>query len=57
MKKWRGMAIRRYDCFAFVSHAHYLIIGSNFCQALVANPTPRPRRIQAKENHGNGIGN
>jgi hypothetical protein len=28
------------DC-AFVPHADYLIIDSNFCQALVGNPNPR----------------
>ena len=38
--------------FAFVPHADYLIIDSNFCQALVANSNPRPRRIHAEENHG-----
>jgi hypothetical protein len=36
-KKWRRIAIRRYGCVVFVPHANYLIIGSNFCQALVAN--------------------
>jgi hypothetical protein len=29
-----------FDC-AFVPHADYLIIASNFCQAPVANPNPR----------------
>jgi hypothetical protein len=31
------------DC-AFVPHADCLIIDSNFCQALLANPITRPRR-------------
>jgi len=35
MKIWRRIAIRRDGCFAFVVHAHYLIIDSNFCQAPV----------------------
>jgi hypothetical protein len=30
-----------FDC-AFVPHADYLIIASNFCQAPVAKPSPRP---------------
>jgi hypothetical protein len=38
MKSWRRIAIRRYGCLAFVPHADYLIIDSNFCQALVAKP-------------------
>ena len=29
-----------HDC-AFLPHPHYLSIGSNFCQAPVANPNPR----------------
>jgi hypothetical protein len=37
MKRRRRIAIRRYGCFAFVPHADYLIIGSNFCQGLAAN--------------------
>jgi hypothetical protein len=37
MKKRRRIAIRRDGCAAFVPHADYLIIGSNFCQAPVAN--------------------
>jgi len=44
MKEWRRIAIRRYGYFAFVPHADYLIIGSNFCQALVANPNRPGRR-------------
>jgi len=52
-----GMKIRRRiaisgGCIAFVPHADYLIIASNFCQALVANHNPRPRRLHAEENHG-----
>jgi hypothetical protein len=38
IKSWRRIAIRRYDHFTFVPHAHYSIIDSNFCQAPVANP-------------------
>jgi hypothetical protein len=37
MPIWRRIAIRRYDTVAFVPHADYLIIDSNFCQAPVAN--------------------
>jgi hypothetical protein len=37
MKKWRRIASRRYECMAFVPHAGHSIIGSNFCQALIAS--------------------
>jgi hypothetical protein len=33
MEQRRRIAIRRYGCFAFVPHAGYLSIDSNFCQA------------------------
>jgi hypothetical protein len=40
MKRWRRIFIRRYGQVAFVPHAYYLIIGSNFCQA-PANKNPK----------------